>query len=65
MSKTKFFFPRFYQSWPTEIKELLSFGYYPVTISKIEDSFECDLADISVPDSNIYVADGFVHHAKG
>jgi len=64
VSKTKFFFPKFYQAWPPEIKELLSFGYYPVTINKIEDSFECDLADISIPDSNIYVADGFVHRAK-
>ena len=65
MSSNKRFFEKNYKSWPQEIKDIIQFGYYPVSIKKIEDGIEYDMADVSIPNTNIYVADGFVHHNSG
>lgn len=40
-------------------------GYYPVIISACVDSEEVEMGDIQVPNTNLYVADGFLHHNSG
>jgi hypothetical protein len=41
------------------------FKYLPVPISKIEEGPDLEMADVSVPETNMYTADGFVHHNSG
>lgn len=45
--------------------ELGKKGYYPIIITEIVDGEEVEMADIQVPNTNIYVADGFLHHNSG
>jgi len=54
-----------FDKWPFFLKELFEKGYYPVPIKKIEEGPELEMMDVSIPDNNLYTADGFVHHNSG
>lgn len=54
-----------FQQWPKELQELHNKGYFSLPIVKIEDGPELEMMDIQVPDTNMYTADGFVHHNSG
>lgn len=40
-------------------------GLRPVPITRVEAGPDLEMADVSVPDTNVYTADGFVHHNSG
>lgn len=44
---------------------LMNSGYIPVSVVNIYDDTRVEMMDLVVPDTNIYVADGFVHHNSG
>ncbi len=48
-----------------DLADLFERGYYPITVTDIVDSEEVDMGDIQVPNTNVYTADGFLHHNSG
>jgi hypothetical protein len=44
---------------------IVGYEYFPVPIIKIEDGPELLMKDVTIPDTNLYTADGFVHHNSG
>lgn len=54
-----------YDKWPISLKKLYEQNYYPVPIKFIEDGPDLEMMDVSIPDTNLYTADGFVHHNSG
>ena len=54
-----------YKKWPKSLQTLVEQGYYPVPIEKIENGPVLDMADVSIPNTNLYSADSFTHHNSG
>lgn len=54
-----------YEKWPKSLQALVEQGYYPVPIEKIEDGPVVDMADVMVPNTNMFTADNFCHHNSG
>jgi hypothetical protein len=58
-----------YSAYPTsqneKIQALINKGYFPVRVTGISESEAVEMMDIVVPDANVYVADGFLHHNSG
>jgi len=54
-----------YETWPRQLQDLTEKGYFFVKIKTIEAGPDLDMMDIHVPGSNMYTADGFVHHNSG
>ena len=50
---------------PDKITEYAKQGYFFVKIKSIEDGPELPMMDVHIPETNIYTADGFVHHNSG
>ncbi len=48
-----------------KILEMMSRGYFPVTVTNIVEDVEVEMMDLVVPNANVYVADGFLHHNSG
>jgi hypothetical protein len=53
------------KKWPDKLKRLVSDGYFFVKIIDIQDGEPLEMMDVQIPDTNIYTADGFVHHNSG
>lgn len=54
-----------FSRWPSKLQKLYIEGYFPVAIENIEEGFALDMLDVSIPNTNLYTADGFVHHNSG
>lgn len=50
---------------PEKLKQLISKGYFPVKIKNIQDGPDLEMMDVHIPETNIYTADGFIHHNSG
>jgi len=50
---------------PEKLKVLIDKGYFFVKIKKIEDGKPVPMQDVHIPGTNMYTADGFVHHNSG
>lgn len=48
-----------------DLIQLMNTGYHPVRVTDIIDGEEVEMADIQVPNTNVYTADGFMHHNSG
>jgi len=54
-----------FNKWNPLLQDLYNKGYFPVPIESIEDGPDMEMADVSIPGTNLYTADGFVHHNSG
>lgn len=59
------FFFKSFDRWPCELKRLYHDGYFPVPVEEIQEGKYIEMMDVSIPDTNLYTADGFVHHNSG
>ena len=65
-NKKGYFEKRSFNDWPIKLQNVVSKGYFSLPIIKIEKTEEfVEMADVQIPDTNIYTADGFVHHNSG
>ena len=53
------------QRFPVKLKPLIDKGYFFVKITKIEDGEALPMMDVHIPETNMFTADGFVHHNSG
>lgn len=51
--------------FPSKLKPLIDKGYFFVKITKIEEGEALPMMDVHVPETNLFTADGFVHHNSG
>lgn len=51
--------------FPEKLKPLIDKGYFFVKIKKIEEGEALPMMDVHVPGTNMFTADGFVHHNSG
>lgn len=51
--------------WPDSLKVLAAKGYFPVKITDVRAGPALPMGDLHVPGTNVYTADGFVHHNSG
>jgi len=54
-----------FESFPEKLKTLVTNGYFFVRITDIRDGEDLEMMDVQVPETNVYTADGFVHHNSG
>jgi hypothetical protein len=50
---------------PSHFKSILFKNYFPVSIENIEETSPLHMMDVQIPDTNLFTADGFVHHNSG
>lgn len=50
---------------PEKVTALAKQGYFFVKIKDIKDGPDLPMMDVHIPETNIYTADGFVHHNSG
>ena len=50
---------------PDKITRLAEQGYFFVKIKDIKDGLDLPMMDVHIPITNVYTADGFVHHNSG
>jgi hypothetical protein len=50
---------------PEKLKPLIDKGYFFVKIKDIKDGPDLPMMDVHIPVTNVYTADGFVHHNSG
>lgn len=50
---------------PAKLRALIDQGYFFVKIKDIKDGEPEEMMDVHIPGTNIYTADGFVHHNSG
>ena len=50
---------------PEKVTALAKQGYHFVKIKAITDGLDLPMMDVHIPETNIYTADGFVHHNSG
>ena len=50
---------------PEKVTQLAKQGYFFVKIKSIQDGPDLPMMDVHIPGTNIYTADGFVHHNSG
>ena len=50
---------------PDKVAELARQGYFFVKIKDIQDGPDLPMMDVHIPETNVYTADGFVHHNSG
>jgi len=53
------------QRCPDKITKLSKLGYFFVQIKDIQDGPDLPMMDVHIPETNVYTADGFVHHNSG
>lgn len=58
-------FTAFIEPEDEDTAKLLERGYFPLQVESIEDSDPVPMIDLSVSGTNLYVADGFLHHNSG
>jgi intein/homing endonuclease len=51
--------------FPEKLKPLIDKGYFFVKIIKIVDGPDLPMMDVHIPETNMFTADGFVHHNSG
>lgn len=50
---------------PDKVTKLANQGYFFVKIKDIQDGLDLHMMDVHIPETNVYTADGFVHHNSG